>query len=224
MAYTLNRDQLIRRAFQLAGLVHAQQQPDADDLALAADFFAMELDALQAEGAAVLLTERTTLAITTPDSEYTLPSDVLDVVVGPDNLVGTFTPVGSNIERPVYHQTRQDWTAEPNKTLMGPPTLVTIERVTSVNLIFWPTPDTDGAFRYNKVRFRADIATGAAFPEVARRWYKALTWSVAHHVALAKSAPLGRVEYLGKSSELYKARARVAETEHGNLQFYVEAS
>lgn len=219
--FELTRDQIIRRACQLAGLYESSQSPDPDTIAMAAEFMGMEILALQAEGLVLGTVERTTLALVAGTKEYTLPADTLDVMVGPQNVAGTVYAGGSS-ENPVRAIYRHEYqTGISNKDTEATPTTVYIERSAELKLVFYPVPREDGTFRYDRQRLMRDLDTGARTLDLQRKWQKAITYAIAWQVALAKSIPMERVDYLRKVAEAEKATVRVQDNEKGAVQIYI---
>lgn len=220
-AFELTRDSLLRRSFQLAGLLHASHSPNSDDLALASDLLGMELDALQAEGIVLRTVEMTTAALTAATATVSLSADCIDVFVGPDNVAGTIVPLAGN-ETLVRAISRQEYLSISNKTSQATPSLVYVEKLAAVTLYFWPVPAVSTAvFRYSKVRLMRDADTGAVTLDLARRWQKAICYSMAWQIAMAKSAPLERVKALRSIGEEEKFKARMNDVEKTHAQLYV---
>jgi hypothetical protein len=219
--FELTRDGLLRRSMQLAGLLEASQSPSANDLALASDLLGMELDALQAEGVVLRTVEMTTEPLIASTVSYTLSSDCIDVFVGPDNVAGTIVPATGN-ETLVRAISRQEYVAISNKTSAATPSLVYVEKLASVKLYFWPVPPVSTAsFRYSKIRLPRDADTGAVTLDLSRRWQKAMCYSMAWQIAMAKSSPLERVKALRSIAEEEKAKARANDVEKTHQQLYV---
>lgn len=210
---------------QTAGLLEAAQALDPDDVAMAADFLGLELLALQAEGVVLITVERPTpLAIVAGTAEYTLSADTLDVMVGPENIAGTWK-AATGAESPVRAISRHEYqTGISDKTTSAAPAMVYIERGPLVKLVFWPVPNVAGTFRYDRQRLPRDMDQGNRSLDLARKWSKALMYAVAWQYALAKSAPLQRVTMLRQIAEAEKATARQQDVEHINAQFYVPRS
>lgn len=223
--FELSRDTLIRRAFQLAGLIYSAQTPPADDLAMASDIMGMELDALQAEGIILRTVERTTQAITsiTGAGPYTLAADTIDVVIGPENFCGTVQASVSDAETPVKSISSHEYTVNISMkgTTSSRPSYVLIEKLATVQLTFWPAPSANMTFKYQKIRLPKDVDTGAVTLDLARRFQKALCYAVAWQVAMAKSVPMERVDRLRKEAEQQKAIARSTDVEKGHVQMFV---
>lgn len=218
--FELTRDQLFRRAYQFAGLLEASQNPSADDLSMAADFLGMELQALQVNGIVVTHVERTTLALVIGTQEYSLPSDTLDVAVGPDNVCGTIVPA-SGVETPVKAISRAEFIATPNKTAQSTPTQVYIERAATVKAVFWMIPSATCSFRYGKIRLPRDMDIGTRTLDLARRWQKAICFSMAYQIGLAKSIPMNRVKFLLDEAERHKSMALASDGEKAHAQFTI---
>lgn len=218
--FELTRDQLVRRSLQIAGLLEASQSPTGDDISLAADIMQMEIASLVAEGIVVTWVERTTLSLTAAVASATFPTDTLDVAVDPNGVVGTIVP-SAGAETPVRVITRQEYLLLPDKTTQATPTQVLIERLATVTATFWPVPVASVSFRYGKIRFPRDMDTGARTLDLSRRWQKAICYSVAFQLALAKSLPLDRASFLRTEAELAKMKALQSDGERGPQQIYV---
>lgn len=219
--FDLPRDRMIRRAYQLAQVLEASQQPSADDIDMAADLLQMELLELQADGAKVIQTTRTTLDLVDGTAEYTLPSDTFDVQIDGNNFAGTIVSTGS--ETPVRAITRLEYLSIPDKDVEATPTLVFVERLVSqVKVCFWPVPDDSTLdYRYAQIRLARDSSPGTVTLDASRRWQKALTYALAHQLSLTKSAdPRTRDELKREASEA-RARALNSDVEKGSVQFYI---
>lgn len=222
-----SRDQLLTMAFQLAGVANSEQDVIAADLTMAARFLNLELAALQAEGALLRSIERTTLTITPPTASYTLPSDVIDVVVGPNGECGSILPTSGG-ESIVYAMSRQDYSNISDKTTTNTarPTRVYVEKNGTTGLItviFHPAPETASTtWRYQKVRLLRAMDSGSVTLDLPQKWQKAVTYACAAAVARAKSLPLETVNSLRKEAEMAKAKALADDAQRGPLQFRVK--
>jgi hypothetical protein len=218
--FELTRDQLIRRAYQLAGALDASQQPTGNDISLAADILGMELDFLQAEGIILRTVVLDTVALVDGTAEYTLDSDTVDVVVEPDGKAGMVWETAGS-ETMVRSISRADYQALGNKTVEGTPTLCWINRGATITATFWPVPSASMTFRFSKVRLLYDAAPGSTTMDFARKWQKPLVYSMAYQIALAKGAPLDRVGFLKNTAEELKKIALSDEHQRGHGQFAI---
>src|SRR6185295_5829783 len=220
--FELSIDSLLRRSFQIAGLIEASQSPRSDDLSMARDFLGMELDALQADGVVLRTVIRTTLPLIASTSSYTLDNDTIDVALDPGNMAGMIVPA-SDGETPVRAIARAEYQQIVTKDTEALPTLVYIEKQATTTLHFWPVPpDSTLTFSYSKIRLPRDSTTGSNTPDLARRWAKAICYQMAWQIAMAKSVPLSRVQALQGLADSFMTRARLGDTEKGAIQLYAE--
>lgn len=222
------RDQLIRMAFQLCGLLGEGKDPSPADTAMAADFMNLELMALQAEGINLRSVERTTLTLVPGTIEYTLPPSTMDVAVGPNDEAGTIIPTAGS-ESLVTVMGRTEWLILANKATdlnaRATPSKVYIERQAQVKLVFWPPPDSYSLqFRYARVRLLGDMDTGAVTVDLGRRWLKFVAYAVATHVARAKSLPIPEIATLTSEAERLKNICKADDNMRGKIVFRVTHS
>lgn len=218
--FELSRDTIIRRAFQIAGMFPSSQDTEGDDVALAADILQTSLVELVTSGSLLTWVTRTTQALTSGTAEYTI-TDALDIYVDVNGLAGTIVQTAGG-ETPVRAITRSDYMAISNKTTTATPSLVWVERLATVKLVFWPTPsDSTTTFRYQKIRYPRDMSDGDVTLDLSKRWQKAIMWQLAAELALAKSMPLDRVQYLEGKAEALLARAQSSDRENAPAQLVV---
>lgn len=212
--FQLNRNDLLRRAFQLSGVLAAEQHPLSDDIAMAADFLNLELDAIQAEGINLRAVTRATLPLVDGTATYTLPPTVLDVLEPAALLVGSET-----LETPVELIDRARYTTLTDKTSEGRPVFMYVEKGPSVTATFWPKPDATMTLTYQKVGFLADSDAANVDTDMARHWHKPLMFCVAAMVARSRNQPQAKVDALLAEGERLKRISRTFEQEHGDFVF-----
>ena len=216
--FELDVASIIKRALNVAGLLEASQTPRDADVAMARELLNMELDALQADGLLQRSIVRTTQTLTASTASYTLSAEYVDVVVGADNVVGTIVP-SSGAETQVYAMSGAEYLAMSDKTSTATPTRVYVEKTATLKLIFWPIPPTTpGSFRYRAVQILRD-ATTSSTPDVDRKRAKALVWSLAYDLAVAKMMGVERCGMLRSERDRLKAIAKADDVERGHAQF-----
>ena len=213
--------QIIRRAFQVAGVLYSGHDTDADDEGMARDFLGLEMDALQADGVVLRFSERTTQALTASTASYTLGTDVLDVALDANSNAGVVY-TATSAEMSVLAIPRQHYLSITDKTTEGTPTMVYVEKQATTKLLFWPVPAETMTFRYTKVRLPFDSDASATL-DLARRWHKSILYAVAWQVAGAKSRPLEVVRDLRSVAGALKKEARSGDSESTHGQMYVES-
>jgi hypothetical protein len=219
--FELSRDQLIRRAFQLSQVIEAGEAPRADDISMASDILGMELDALQADGTVLRTIERTNLTLASGTASYALSGDCIDVHVNPDNKAGMVWETAGS-ETAVISISRQDYESLGNKTATGTPSLCYIEKGPVISLLFWPVPDSAMTFRYSKVRLIKDMDTGAVTLDLARRWQKAIVYSMAWQIAMAKGIGMEKVGFLKKCADEFRFKALSDDQQRGDAQLSIQ--
>lgn len=221
-AFELSRDHLITSALQLAGLLDSGGTATGDDISMAARFLNLELQSLANEGITLYQKERPTpLTLVPSQATYPLAADTLDVIVGPDNFAGTIVNA-SNDETQVMAIPAHEYVLRAQKdTEASYPTHVYIEKQATVTVTFWPVPAEAFTFRYQRVRLIRDVDTGNVTMDMARRWQKAIWYTLAGQLASAKSKPLDIVRHLDKQARDEKDRARAADREMTAGQLYV---
>lgn len=220
-AFELTRDQLITSALQLAGLLDSGGEADPSDVTMAARFLNMELQSLANDGVTLYQKERTTLALVASTATYSLAADTLDVIIGPDNFAGTIVNSSNDETRvmaiPAHEYvllTQKDNTADS-------PTHVYVEKQSAVTVTFWPVPSAAYTFRYQRVRLVRDVDTGGVTMDMARRWQKAIWYTLASQLASAKSKSTEVVRDLRAEAKAEKEKARKADMEMVHGQLYV---
>lgn len=213
---SLTRAAMIRRAFNLAGVMAPSGQYQDGDYDMAVDLLTTDLDSLQEHGVVLQNTDRATLAIVAGTKEYTLPSTVLNVVIGPDSVAGTIVN-SDNYEAPVRALSRHEYTTGvlSKESESTQSTHVYVEKTgTTVKLVFWPEPTSAATFRYQSITLNETM-------ETYRRWQKAIMWTLAGSIARAKSKPLQDVQSLEDRADQEIRKAKSSDQELGPAQFYV---
>ena len=212
------RDRLISLAFDASGL----PDPDANQIAKAADFLCMELASLQSEKTLLHTIERTDLTLVPGTPSYALPDDTIRIAAEPNDILGTLV-MASGRETPVFSMTRAAYQLLLDKTTTGTPSRGLVEQaLTSVLLTLYPVPDaTFLYFRYARVRLLRTFDDGNTTSDLAQRWFQYLVYACAHFIALTNGLSLERVGYLRTQMSGLKAACLSQDTEEGSVQFTV---
>jgi len=217
--FELDREKIILRAFNLAGVYDGGHVLSGDDQAMASDILGMELDDWQNDGLILKTVLRETQALLASTNTYTLAATAMDVVVGGDNMVGTVAPSGGS-ETLVRSLSRHEYqTRILTKDTEGTPSHVFIERHVPIKLVFWPVPTEALTFSYQQVRLRYDVKGGNTL-DLEKRYTKAVVYGLAWQLALSK----GKREWAGQLkgyADKFKKTANATDTEGGSIQLYV---
>jgi hypothetical protein len=210
-----SRDQIIKTAYQLAGLIQAGEEPDAKQISMATDFLNTELDALQISGYTLRATTRTTLDMISGTAEYALDASVLDILTSPDGFVGSILKTDGT-EVPVRAMSMFEWMSISDKTATGVPCQCYIERKSPVNLVFWPVPD-DSTYdlRYIKVSFLASAGDGSNTQDISKTWTQYLQYAIARDLSISGPLPMERINLFTALAEAKKKECIDSDTQHG---------
>lgn len=216
----LTVDELVELAWWKTGMITAGKYPRPQEYELGHRFMLLTLASLQRDGHTQRDIEATTLTLVAGTKEYDLPTDVIDVSVGTNDVAGTIvSSTASDAETIVTTMTRQEWISLSTKNLANTsrPAKVLIEKKGRVHLTFWPVPDSSVAsFRYFKVNYFRNIDNGGQTVNIVRTWMDYIVMDVAYQIALASSLPMDRVQFLMGAAEAQKAKCLANDQEHGN--------
>lgn len=213
--FQLNRNDLIRRAYQICGLLNAAATPKSEQITMASDFLNLELDNLQARGVVLRSVSIATLSLTNGTASYTLPSTVLDVL--PSATVKATT--STDTETPVESVGLDRYLTITDKTTSGVPSLMYLERGPSFIVKVWPVPSAAMTLQYKKVAFLADSDSAAVDTDLGRHWHKGLMYGLAAMLAESHDQAPTKVRSFSDKAEYFYKLSLNHEQEHGPAQF-----
>jgi len=124
--------------------------------------------------------EQRTQALTASDSDYSLGTDVIDILSAVVRRSGTDFSM-SRVSRDTY-------LAIPTKTTTGRPTQFFLDRQITPNLKIWPTPENSTDVIYYDALTRIQDADGATNTmEIPFRFYPCLTAGLAYYISMKKA-------------------------------------
>lgn len=190
---------ICQRSYQLTGLANESQNISSDKLSFAKDIIETILDDLEADGLRARAVAFEVLTLVAGQSAYVLEADVIDVV-GEIMYIppGTLDLNHAAGEVPLISISREDWQLQTAKDMTGRPLQYYAHRAASpVELRIWPTPTTSdlGSLRMQVHRLAADSNDAAKTLDLERYWSLYIIWELAHHLAMANSLNMGRVQY-----------------------------
>ena len=124
--------------------------------------------------------EQRTQALTASDSDYSLGTDVIDILSAVVRRSGTDFSM-SRVSRDTY-------LAIPTKTTTGRPTQFFLDRQITPNLKIWPTPENSTDVIHYDALTRIQDADGATNTmEIPFRFYPCLTAGLAYYISMKKA-------------------------------------
>ena len=124
--------------------------------------------------------EQKTQALTEDDGEYSLGTDVIDIL----SMVVRRSSTNYNVTR----VSRSEFLSIPNKTTSGRPTQFFLDRQITPNLKLWPLPENSTDVLYYDALTRIqDADTMQNTIEVPFRFYPCLTAGLAYYLSIKKA-------------------------------------
>ena len=124
--------------------------------------------------------EQKTQALTEDDGEYSLGTDVIDIL----SMVVRRSSTNYNVTR----GSRSEFLSIPNKTTSGRPTQFFLDRQITPNLKLWPLPENSTDVLYYDALTRIqDADTMQNTIEVPFRFYPCLTAGLAYYLSIKKA-------------------------------------
>jgi len=191
-------DQLVFRAYNLAGLMGPYQQLDEQRAAAARDLLELRLKSLEADGLSARTVDFYDLTLTAGEARYNMPSNVLQIVGNGMYIAADETDVENAVsEQLVIRESRQEWHERASKSATGNPSHYYEHRAgVLVQARFWPIPEEAGTVRFQVQRLFADATNGTDTLDLERPWQLCLAMYLAHDLALANNKSLDRVDRL----------------------------
>ena len=161
--------------------------------------------------------EQRTRALTASDGEYSLGTDVIDIL----SVVVRRSSTDFNMTR----ISRSEFLSIPTKTTTGRPTQYFLDRQITPNLKIWPVPENStDVIHYDALTRIQDADTMQNTMEVPFRFYPCLASGLAYYIAI-KKAP-DRIQLLKTAYEEDFARAMAEDRDRSSfnispsLQYY----
>jgi hypothetical protein len=226
--YTTTRDEIIKRALRLLGVIAQGQVPNADQYAEGSIALNSLVKAWQADGMPLWAIKQYAMTLVAGQKEY-------DIGVGLQ--VDTAKPLKvfqawlhdsiSAIDVPMRILTRQEYNILGNKDTVGMPIQIYYDpqRDQGVMHVF-PTPDNfsevNKTINFVYQRPYEDFDTATDSPDFPQEWYDAVTYGLATRLAPEYGLPNLERKTLWQEMSIIKQEALNFGLEEGSLYFGVE--
>lgn len=224
----LDVDVIVRRSYQLAGLIPAEQGTSgpnwAQRSALGRDLLETIVDEIQTEGVFARSVSMTTVALTSGTYTYTLPSTVFDCVENGSYIAASESDLTkATAETPVIQKDREAWQVLGSKAATGRPIMFWTDRsVFPIQVNLWPIPNEAGHIRFQTQRLLSDVEDSNVTVDLERYWVQYLLWELAHHLASAMSQPDAKCMRLQATAAQKRARAKAQSNQSVPSQIYLD--
>lgn len=217
--YSFNMDLhgVVKNAMQKAGILGADERPDASEVAMGGEWLNLLLKNWQAGARHVRYTERRSATLVNGQPTVSLDPDTVDVEF-PCNVTLATSGTYTTVERMTLDEYMH--LSDPHQT--GIPSRMLIERKEAITGTLWPVPDTSLAttLNYVKVRLVRDADPGTN-PDVHQRALLACVLGLA--VEFAEWAGKGDTKIARLESRYREAKADLESdsTEKGDIELTI---
>lgn len=206
-------DNLVLKAYRHAGLINVGQSLTTAQGSAARDLFDDIVDEVEAQGVFCRSVQMFIQTIQAGVTQYTMSSDVLDVVGDGAYIDPTQTNLlQATAETPVTLMTREQWQGLSAKAAEGRPLMYWPDRSAgSVVVNVWPVPDISSDqshVRFQLHKLRPDVVDGSKTLPFERYWAQYFVWELAHQLAMQNSLNMARVSYMANVAQQKYKTAR----------------
>lgn len=212
-SFDLNRTGIVRLAYQTLQVVPAGEDPSAEQLQMGSDFLNVLVKELENEGIYLSKLEMTTISLTAGTSQYTPASNTLDI--------DQHTPfvTGQGVDVPLRMISRGDYMAIPLKTTQGQPTMIYVQKASTLTFFLYPVPDSNWtSVTVPRIVMLSDMDSASVTSGLPSKYLATLYLGLAVKLAPAHGQ-LAKVQFLDTQYQNAKSKALNADTEKGNARF-----
>lgn len=226
--FTLNRDEVIKGALRLCGVISQGQTPDTSQTNDAAEALNVLVKAWEAEGLPLWCLKTASFTPVASTGSYT---------VGVGQTVNTQKPLkllqawyrntATNVDVPITLLTQQQYDALPNKSQEGTTSQLYYQPLVDTGVIYtYLVPDSTFAsqktifFRFQ--RPFADFDASSDVPDFPQEWIRALKYGLADEISLEYGVPKATRDELRLRAEMFKDEALGFTEEEGSFYFQID--
>lgn len=226
--YSVNRDDIIKRALRLVGVTAQGEDPTTDQITEAAVALNGLVKAWQADGMPLWALKQYSVPLSAGQAVYSIGVGQAINTAKPLKLIQCFNRnTTSSIDTPVRILTKQEYSILGNKTSSGNPIQVYYEPLLdSGNLYVFPVPSTSDADSNVLVityqRPFEDFDSASDTPDFPNEWYDAITYGLASRLAGEYQISTDSRKLLKMEAAELKQEALSFGGEVGSLYFGVE--
>lgn len=197
--FTLNRDQVIKGALRLCGVIGEGETPTTEQINNASEQFNALVKYLGTMGLPLWAIRKSTKSFIAGQVEYDSAAD-WSLSDRPLELLACYLhDVNSLTDIPIETITRSEYSTIGNKTSASFPVQVWFEpRLTSSKFTFYPAPSTAAAANkefvfYYQIPFADMTTSGTDVVDFPNEWILPLTYQLAVHLGVEYSVPSGKM-------------------------------
>jgi hypothetical protein len=226
--YTTTRDEIIKRALRLLGVIAQGQTPNTDQYTEGSIALNSLVKAWQADGMPLWAIKQYAMPLVQGQNAYPIGTGLQVDIAKPLKVYQAWLhDEDTNIDVPMRILTRQEYNILGNKATVGMPIQIFYEPLRDHGVMHvFPTTDSYSElhkklyFVYQRPFEDFDAATDN--PDFPQEWYDAVTYGLATRLAPEYGLPASDRKTLWQEATIIKNEAISFGTEEGSLYFGVE--
>ena len=228
--YSTTRDDIIKRALRLIGVLAQGETPTADQVSEASVALNGLVKAWQADGMPLWAISTLPVTLVAGKSTYTIGTAVTNDIVNdkPLKVMQCWNHNStSNVDIPMRILTQNEYNRLGNKTSSGSPIQMYYQpNRDNGTLYLFPVPaSTDAASQTLRLVYQRpyqDFNASTDAPDFPQEWYDAVTYGLASRLAPEYGIPAADRKTLWQETSVIKQEALSFGTEEGSLYFQVD--
>lgn len=226
--YTTTRDDIIKRALRLIGVVAQGEIPTVDQILESSIALNGLVKAWQADGMPLWAIKTYAVPLTTGSNSYTVGIGQTVNIDKPLKIIQAWLrDLTSNIDIPVRIITKQEYNMLGNKSTTGMPIQLYYEPLRDTGVLYvFPTPTSyEEANKQLHIVYQRpfeDFDASTDNPDFPQEWYDAVTYGLATRLAPEYGVPAADRKTLFQEAGIIKQEALNFGLEEGSLYFQVE--
>ena len=213
MAWTNTRNDIIRRALRICGVIAVNQTPTALQYSTAADALNSIIEDLHNEGYRGSQIEKTSIACVDGTASYATGTDTMQVTMAYLNDGTSDLPPLTMITEEDYYGGIDDKTDE------GEPEVIYIEDKEDPTVYLYPVPDS-ASYTLNYIRIKKvdSIDNSAESIDLEKSWWEAITYRLAENLCDEYSVNENKTRRIFSKADslVKKAKKKDFYTKRGN--------
>jgi hypothetical protein len=211
--FVQTRDQIIKRALRIVGVLSDGDTPTTDQVNNAADALNAMVKRWQNDHIFLWTLVDVTQSASAGTASYSLSSSNLV------SLHGAFIRDASNNDTPLVQIKYTEYLEIYNKTDRGEPDRFAWDYQLSGKIYLYPTPDATYSVHVIGVKLLADFDASGDSPDAAARWIDALVYGLSDSLADEYLLPGAERQYIHGKAETYKQLAKTGDRQISETEF-----
>jgi len=228
--FNLNRDEVIKGALRILGVISQGETPDAAQISDGAEALNVLIKAYESEGMPVWAIKTQTITPVASSNPIVIGTSQVVNIPKPERIYQAFyTTTATNISINMSHLSQEQYWSLSNRSQEGTPTqYYWDDKNTSGNLYLYLVPDANFASS-NTITIVyqapfADFDASTDVPDFPQYWLRALKYGLADEISMEYGYPIKDRQELMLRAEKYKDEALSFVQEENSYFFQIDTN